>query len=284
MLVLSLASKWIGHFGIIPDTAKLRLHFETGRGKTTRALCFGNRITADNNGDLCISGIDFIALSLKGGTLEQVRGTDTVTTLKRFASYSVQFTFICIALWTVWTICNTEHGAVEVYEAVHSCWTSLCFKGHGASFKVDCKSCFCYAGETICFPPQCPSLDNSGEARRAFTGVFICVSVPLQYFSPTIYFLLFSLSPSQVSHVAAPIILFQCVLVMDAHTPVPVWHAAWASKTINLFLAPAGARNPAHPTPARETRGERWTAPEQWWHISQFVITLGIIKKNGHSM
>lgn len=51
----------------------------------------------DNNGDLCISGIDFIALSLKG-TLEQVRGTDIVTTLKRFSSYSVQFTFICIAL------------------------------------------------------------------------------------------------------------------------------------------------------------------------------------------
>lgn len=72
------------------------------------------------------------------------------------------------------------------------------FKGHGASFKMDCKSCFCYAGETICFPPQCPSLDNSGEPRRAFPGVCTCVSLLLQSINATviclIWLLLFSLS------------------------------------------------------------------------------------------
>lgn len=176
---------------------------------------------------------------------------------------------------------NTENEAVgkKVYEAIHSNWTRLYFKGHGASFKVDCKSCFCSAGETICFPPQCPSLDNSGEPRRAFTGVWICFTAPTVFQSYSLLPVTSSVSSSlfQVFHVAVLNILFQCVPVMDARTPVPVWRAVWASKTINLCLAPAGVQDPAHPTHARETRGESRTVSEQWWHISQSVITLGTV-------
>uniref|UniRef100_A0AAY5EEX4 Reversion-inducing cysteine-rich protein with Kazal motifs n=1 Tax=Electrophorus electricus TaxID=8005 RepID=A0AAY5EEX4_ELEEL len=43
-------------------------------------------------------------------------------------------------------------------------------KSHGASFRVDCHSCFCYAGETICTFRQCPSFENSDEDRSLFTG------------------------------------------------------------------------------------------------------------------
>uniref|UniRef100_A0AAY4BBC4 Reversion-inducing cysteine-rich protein with Kazal motifs n=1 Tax=Denticeps clupeoides TaxID=299321 RepID=A0AAY4BBC4_9TELE len=44
-------------------------------------------------------------------------------------------------------------------------------KSHGASFRVDCHLCSCYAGETLCSTRQCLSADSSDEDRRLLTGL-----------------------------------------------------------------------------------------------------------------
>ncbi|KAM6953658.1 LOW QUALITY PROTEIN: reversion-inducing cysteine-rich protein with Kazal motifs [Aplochiton taeniatus] len=44
-------------------------------------------------------------------------------------------------------------------------------KNHGASFKVDCQPCSCFAGNTICSSRQCLSSDSSDEDRQRFTGL-----------------------------------------------------------------------------------------------------------------
>lgn len=54
--------------------------------------------------------------------------------------------------------------------------TQTCVSGeqrkiHGESFKKDCDSCSCYAGETICSSRKCPSLEHSDDDRRLFRGL-----------------------------------------------------------------------------------------------------------------
>uniref|UniRef100_A0A8B9RIA1 Reversion-inducing cysteine-rich protein with Kazal motifs n=1 Tax=Astyanax mexicanus TaxID=7994 RepID=A0A8B9RIA1_ASTMX len=54
--------------------------------------------------------------------------------------------------------------------------TQTCVSGeqrkiHGESFKKDCDSCSCYAGETICSSRKCPSLEHSDDDRHLFRGL-----------------------------------------------------------------------------------------------------------------
>uniref|UniRef100_A0A8C9U327 Reversion-inducing cysteine-rich protein with Kazal motifs n=1 Tax=Scleropages formosus TaxID=113540 RepID=A0A8C9U327_SCLFO len=44
-------------------------------------------------------------------------------------------------------------------------------KNHGASFKVDCNLCFCFAGDPVCSMRQCLSPFSSEEDRQSFTGL-----------------------------------------------------------------------------------------------------------------
>ncbi|KAF7644089.1 hypothetical protein LDENG_00228140, partial [Lucifuga dentata] len=42
---------------------------------------------------------------------------------------------------------------------------------HGTSFRVDCHTCSCFAGDTICSTRECLGFDSSDEERRHFTGL-----------------------------------------------------------------------------------------------------------------
>ncbi|XP_015210000.1 reversion-inducing cysteine-rich protein with Kazal motifs [Lepisosteus oculatus] len=44
-------------------------------------------------------------------------------------------------------------------------------QSHGTSFKVDCHTCSCFAGEIVCSTRQCLSKQSSEEDRRRFTGL-----------------------------------------------------------------------------------------------------------------
>uniref|UniRef100_A0A8D3CZ90 Reversion-inducing cysteine-rich protein with Kazal motifs n=1 Tax=Scophthalmus maximus TaxID=52904 RepID=A0A8D3CZ90_SCOMX len=44
-------------------------------------------------------------------------------------------------------------------------------KNHGTSFRIDCHTCSCFAGNTICSTRECLGLGNSDEERRHFTGL-----------------------------------------------------------------------------------------------------------------
>ncbi|XP_056290084.1 reversion-inducing cysteine-rich protein with Kazal motifs isoform X2 [Pseudoliparis swirei] len=59
-------------------------------------------------------------------------------------------------------------------------------RSHGSSFKVDCHTCSCFSGETICSSRECLDPDSSEEVRQHFTGVCVCLhqssSVLLQVF------------------------------------------------------------------------------------------------------
>uniref|UniRef100_A0A8C3AEU5 Reversion-inducing cysteine-rich protein with Kazal motifs n=1 Tax=Cyclopterus lumpus TaxID=8103 RepID=A0A8C3AEU5_CYCLU len=44
-------------------------------------------------------------------------------------------------------------------------------KSHGSSFKIDCHTCSCFAGDTICSTRECLDFDSSEEDRRHFTGL-----------------------------------------------------------------------------------------------------------------
>uniref|UniRef100_A0A4W6EP23 Reversion-inducing cysteine-rich protein with Kazal motifs n=1 Tax=Lates calcarifer TaxID=8187 RepID=A0A4W6EP23_LATCA len=44
-------------------------------------------------------------------------------------------------------------------------------KNHGTSFRIDCHTCSCFAGNTICSTRECLGFGNSDEDRRHFTGL-----------------------------------------------------------------------------------------------------------------
>uniref|UniRef100_A0A8D0AFR5 Reversion-inducing cysteine-rich protein with Kazal motifs n=1 Tax=Sander lucioperca TaxID=283035 RepID=A0A8D0AFR5_SANLU len=44
-------------------------------------------------------------------------------------------------------------------------------KSHGTSFRMDCHTCSCFAGDAICSARECLSYDSSDQDRRHFTGL-----------------------------------------------------------------------------------------------------------------
>ncbi|KAA0704930.1 Reversion-inducing cysteine-rich protein with [Triplophysa tibetana] len=44
-------------------------------------------------------------------------------------------------------------------------------KSHGTSFRVDCRQCSCFSGDTICSTRQCLRSDSTDEERLSFTGL-----------------------------------------------------------------------------------------------------------------
>ncbi|TRY98033.1 hypothetical protein DNTS_004428 [Danionella cerebrum] len=52
-------------------------------------------------------------------------------------------------------------------ETLQSCQSHA----HGSSFRLDCRLCSCFAGETVCSSRQCLTVESTDEERRAFTGL-----------------------------------------------------------------------------------------------------------------
>ncbi|KAM7370217.1 hypothetical protein PAMP_011488 [Pampus punctatissimus] len=45
------------------------------------------------------------------------------------------------------------------------------YLSHGTSFRIDCHTCSCFAGDIICSTRECLNIDSSDEDRRHFTGL-----------------------------------------------------------------------------------------------------------------
>lgn len=179
-------------------------------------------------------------------------------------------------IYTIQCLCGKI--AIQNIKRMKLQWTSLCFEGHGATFKVDCKSCFCYAGETICFPPQCPSLDTSAEPRRAFTGLCVCVcfySLSALHSTSYYYFCLsFSISglPCGCPDRFVP------VCASNGRTYPSACMARCMGFQDNQFVfGSCRTTGPCSPNPCQ--RNQRWAQDCPRAVISQSVITLDIIWK-----
>ncbi|KAF3835847.1 hypothetical protein F7725_028405 [Dissostichus mawsoni] len=72
-------------------------------------------------------------------------------------------------LWSQRRLENCEETPCE--ETMRSCSTAGGQRSHGSSFSKNCRSCFCFSGETICSKKPCLTPHSSEDERRLFTGL-----------------------------------------------------------------------------------------------------------------
>lgn len=78
--------------------------------------------------------------------------------------------------------CDIRSQIFDFLLAAHVCnitYSVVLFAspGHGSSFNIECHTCSCFAGDTICSTRECLSYDSSNEERRHFTGASVCTYI-----------------------------------------------------------------------------------------------------------